>query len=109
MKFIGYPIEIWAACIVAVLIKLQTSNKLTLLGAIATTVVALFSGIILYQPIMAIFGLAEAWSIPLAIIISLSAENLMKALVEMSADKEWLKDWIHYLVTKKERNNDNLE
>ena len=100
MKFLGYPLEIWAVSIVAVFIKLQTSSSLTFFGAIVTTVVAMFSGVFLHIPIANILGLSSDWHIPLAVMLALSAENLMKAIVEISADKEWLKGWIIYLVDK---------
>lgn len=100
MNFLGYPVEIWAAAIVAVFVKLQTSNTLTIFGAIATTIIALFSGVFLYLPIASMLSLSVSWHMPLAIIIALSAENLMKAIVEISADKEWLKDWIIFLVDR---------
>lgn len=100
MHIFGYPIEIWFAAFVAMLIRLQTSNTLTALGAIVTVCVALFAGVILYQPVMLVFGLGEAWAIPIAIIVALSAENLMKAIVELSADKEWLTDWIRFFVDR---------
>lgn len=100
MNFLGYPIEIWAAAIIAVFVKLQASNTLTLFGAITTVVIALLSGVFLYTPIAAILSLGTSWHIPLAIIIALSAENLMKAIVELSADKEWLKDWIIFMVDR---------
>lgn len=106
MQFLGYPMEIWLAAIVAMLIRLQTSNTLTILGATTTVIVALFAGVILYEPIIILFGLSESWSIPIAIIVALSAENLMKAIVEISSDRDWLKDWIRYLVDKRNKPDD---
>lgn len=112
MNFLGYPIEIWAAAIVAVFVKLQTSNTLTLFGAIATTVIALFSGVFLYLPIATMLSLSVSWHMPLAIIIALSAENLMKAIVELSADVEWLKGILQYMIDRDKlprRNQSNDE
>lgn len=100
MNILGYPIEIWAASIVAVLIKLQTSSTLTMLGALTTTIVALFSGVFLHETVAEMFGLDQSWYTVVAIVIALSAENLMKSIVELSADKEWLKDFIRFFVDR---------
>lgn len=100
MKFLGYPIEIWAASVIAVFIKLQTSSTLSFFGAVATTVVALFSGVFLHVPVATILGLDSNWHTVLAVIIALSAENLMKAVVEISADVEWLKDILRYFIDR---------
>lgn len=107
MLFLGYPIEIWAASFVAVLIKISANKKLTILGAFTTVIVALFSGVILYQPILAMFALDSTWAIPLAIIIALSAENLMKAILQVSEDREWLVDTIKFFVNRKSRRNED--
>ena len=101
MNFFGYPIEIWVAAFISVLVKLQSSKHLTLLGSIVTISVALASGVILYQPILIILNLNATWAVPVSIMIALSAENIMKSLVELSADKEWLTDWIKLLITRK--------
>lgn len=101
MNFFGYPIEIWVAAFISVLVKLQANKHFTLLGSIVTISVALASGVILYQPILIILNLNATWAVPVSIMIALSAENLMKSLVELSADKDWLTDWIKLLITRK--------
>lgn len=101
MNLFGYPIEIWVAAFISVLVKLQSSKHLTLLGSIVTISVALASGIILYQPILILLNLSSTWAVPVSIMIALSAENIMKSLVELSADKDWLRDWIKFLITRK--------
>ncbi|MBQ2262720.1 MAG: hypothetical protein II336_15280 [Loktanella sp.] len=107
--FLGYPLEIWLASFVAVIIRLQTSSTLTFFGAASTVIVALLTGVILYEQIVDLLGLSESWSVPVAIIVALSAENIMKIIVEMSADKEWLKDWIKYLVNKDGRDKNDQQ
>jgi hypothetical protein len=105
MNILGYPIEIWIAGLIGVFIRLQTSNRLTLLGATTTVIVAMAASLILHGPIVALLGLSVSWNVPVAVIIALTAENLMKAFVEISADKEWIKGWIRHLVDKKTDNN----
>ncbi len=109
MNLFGYPIEIWCAAFIAMLIRLQTSNTLTWLGAIVTVCVALFAGVALYGPIMGMLGIGEGWAIPIAIIVALSAENMMKAIVELSADIEWLKDYIRLFVDRKGGSSDKKD
>lgn len=101
MSLFGYPIEIWIAIAVSILIKLQSNKRLSLLGAVTTVSVALFSGLLLYQPIVVLFSLSHSWEIIIAILIALTAENLMKTLVELSADRELLTGVVKFLVTKK--------
>ena len=101
MLFLGYPVEIWVASFIAVLIKILANKKFTLLAASITILVALFSGVILYQPILTIFALEQTWGIPLAIIIALSAENIVKAILQVSDDREWLVDLIRWFVNRK--------
>ncbi|MFN3895723.1 MAG: hypothetical protein ACK4KU_14435 [Acinetobacter sp.] len=105
--FFGYPVEIWLASLVAVIIRLQTADRLTVLGAAATILVALLAGILLYGPIIVLLGLSQTWAVPMAIIVALSAENIMKIIVEMSADKDWLKGWIKHLVSKDNNKKDD--
>lgn len=101
MLFFGYPIEIWIASGIAVLIKISSNKKLTLLGAFTTVFVALFSGVILYQPFLVMLSLEQTWAIPLAIVIALSAENLMKAILQVSEDQNWLADLIRFFINRK--------
>ena len=101
MSLFGYPIEIWVAIAVSILIKLQSNKRLTLLGAITTVSVALASGLLLYQPIVVLFSLSPSWEIIVAILVALTAENLMKTLVEISADRELLTGIVKFLVNKK--------
>ena len=108
MNIWGYPLEIWLAGLIGVFIRLQTSNKLTWLGAMSTVVVAMAASLVLYLPVTELLSLSETWHVPVAVIIALTAENIMKSLVEISADKEWLMGIIRHLVNKdRDRNNDN--
>ncbi len=98
MKFLTYPIEIWAAVLVAVVVKLQTSNRLTLIGTISTVIVAVISSLTLHQPVTDMMGWETDAHVIVAVIIALTAENLMKAIVEFTADKGKLKSIIKHFV-----------
>ena len=101
MNIFGYPVEIWVAAFISVLVKLRSSKHLSLLGSIVTILVALASGVILYQPFLILLNLGTEWSVPISIMIALSAENIMKSLTEISEDKEWLKEWLKFFITRK--------
>ena len=101
MNLFGYPIEIWVAAFISVLVKLKSSKHLTLLGSIVTISVALASGVILYQPMLVLLNLSSTWAVPVSIMIALTAENFMKSLVELSADKDWLREWLKFLITRR--------
>ena len=85
------------------MIKLQSSKTLSVLGVVTTVAVGVGAGVILYSPVIALFSLSQSWEIIVAILIALSAENLMKSFVEISADKEFLKGWIKYLVNRNDK------
>ena len=111
MNFFGYPMEMWFASFVAVMFKLKMTSNWTIVGTITTVSIAMFSGLILYLPIVELLELSASWKVPVAILVSLTAENIMKSVVDLSADGDFLKDWIRYMVTKKfdkdGKNNDN--
>lgn len=109
MILLGYPLEIWIAAGIAVFVRIQSSNRLTWLGSITTVSVGVFSGLILYEPLAMLIGLSTTWHVLLAIIIALSSENLMKAIVELSADREWIKDRIRYLVDSRDHKDEHRE
>lgn len=97
----GTPPEVWVASLIAVFIKLQAEQKLTLLGVVTTFAVGVGSGIIFYAPLSAALGLSAAWHVPMACLISLTSDNLLKVILELSADRRWIGDAIRYWVTKR--------
>lgn len=105
MMFLNYPIEIWLAVMVAVIIKLKSSRVMTLLGATTTTLVAVGGGMLLYDKVITLFGLSQSWEIFVAIILALTFENLMKVIVEISADTETLKGWASVFINRKSNND----
>lgn len=103
MNFLGHPWQIWAAALIAV------SVKITMPGApksptskIISIFVALLSGVILYLPVVDLVGWGASMHVPVAIIISLTAENFMRSLVDLSSDKEILREWLKDFLNKKE-------
>ena len=91
MSILGYPIEIWIAVLVAVVVRLKTSVTLNWTGAFATILVAVGSGVVLFKPITALVGLGSNWEPIMAILIALTAENLMKGVVDFSEDRDAVK------------------
>lgn len=98
MKFLTYPIEIWIAVSVAIIVKLQTSNRLTLLGIVSTVFISMASALVLYDPICDMMNWGQDMHVIIAVIIALTSENLMKAIVEFTADRKVLKGVIKHLV-----------
>tara|TARA_R110000796_G_scaffold11041_1_gene36887 strand:+ start:710 stop:1012 length:303 start_codon:yes stop_codon:yes gene_type:complete len=97
MKFI-YPLEIWIAVFLAIIIKLQTSNRLTFLGVVITIFVATASALLFHLPIVAMMGWGPDSNVVVAVVLALTAENLMKAIVEISADRGFMKNLIKHVV-----------
>lgn len=96
----GSPYEIWIASIIAVIIKLKSTKHLNRIGAGITIFVGVGAGVILYRPVIELMGVSPSWDVVVAILLALSAENLMKVLVELSSDKEWIKGIISAKVEK---------
>lgn len=105
MIFLGYPIEIWLGVFVAVIIKLKSSRVMTILGAMTTTLVAVGGGMLLHQKVIFLFGLDPSWDIFVAIILALTFENLMKFIVELSADQAALKDLASVFINRKSKDD----
>lgn len=109
MNFFGYPLEIWLAAFVAVMFKLKMTSKWTIVGVVSTVGIAMFSGLILYLPMVELLKLSSSWNVPVAILIALTAENVMKNVVELSKDGEFFKDWVRFLVTKRIKNEESVD
>lgn len=101
MVFLGHPIEIWAAILIAVMIKLRSSKNLTMYGYLTTIGIAVLSGLFLYTPLIALIGLSASWEIPIAILIGLTAENIMNNIVAISSDIDLLKSFTDKFVKTK--------
>ena len=106
MNFFGYPVEIWLASFVAVMLKLKKTSSWSIVGTISTISIALFSGLVLYGPIITIMELPPTWSVPVAILSALTAENFMNNIVDISDDSDFIKDWLRFFLTRKIENDD---
>ncbi|MGR3749600.1 hypothetical protein [Paracoccus sp. (in: a-proteobacteria)] len=85
MLFLNYPTEIWLAVLIAVIVRLKSSLTLGWFGALTTVIVAAGSGVLLYEPLADLCGLSSNTHTMLAVLIALTAENLMKMLVDYSS------------------------
>lgn len=97
---LGYPIEIWIAVTLSVIVKIRYDKKLTVVGAMVTFLVSIGSGMILYGPVMELFSLGAQWAVFIAMLIALTSDNIMKAILEISEDSSMLKDWATYFITR---------
>ena len=78
---------------------------MTVLGAMTTTLVAVGGGMLLHQKVIFLFGLDPSWDIFVAIILALTFENLMKFIVELSADQAALKDLASVFINRKSKDD----
>lgn len=101
MNFFGYPIEIWLASLIAVMFRLKKTESWTIIGVLSSVAISLFSGLILYMPMVELLSLSASWHVPIAILIALTAENVMESVVDLSKDGDFIKDWLRFVVTKK--------
>lgn len=106
MTFLGFPIEIWLAVLLAVMIKIRNAKNLNVVGYVTTIAISLISGVLLYMPVVELLSLSPSWHIPIAILVSLSAENIMQNVVNISSDNDMLKKFIEAWLSKKGANND---
>lgn len=103
MNFLGHPWQIWAAALIAVSVKITMPGApKSLTSRLISVFVALLSGVILYMPVVEMVGWGVGMHVPVAIIISLTAENFMRSLVDLSSDKEILREWLKDFLNKKE-------
>ncbi|WP_347141021.1 hypothetical protein [Paracoccus sp. SSK6] len=87
MRFLNYPVEIWIAVSIAILVRLKTSMSLGFWGALTTTVVGAGAGLVLHRPLSALVGVTGDWEILMAILIALTSENLMQGIVRWSSQE----------------------
>ena len=100
MNFLNYPIEIWISVLVAVIVRLKSSVTLNWTGALSTTMVAVGAGMIMYKPITALIGLSPDWELLMSILIALTAENVMKGIIDFSDDKDTVKNIIKFVLNR---------
>jgi|GEM_PF-3999980 len=87
MRILETPLEVLLAILIAAIVRMKSSLSLGWFGALTTTIVSILSGLLLYQPVLTVTGIDQSWEVMVAIIISLTAENLMKGIIEFSSQK----------------------
>lgn len=86
---------------IAILVRLRANKTLTLVGALLNVLVALAAGMLLHTPLVILFGLdPSTWNILIAILVALTAENIMKQIVETSSDDSLFKSIIRLIIKK---------
>lgn len=100
MNFLNYPIEIWISVFVAVIVRLKSSVTLNWTGALSTTLVAVGAGMVMYKPFTALLGLSSDWELLMSILIALTAENIMKGIIDFSDDKDTVKNILKSIISK---------
>ena len=85
---LGIPIEIWIVCVVTALVKVKysASTKTSCSGNITdyaiTLVASVVMGAFVHQWAILYFGFSEAAAIPMAVLVTLSAESVMTKIME---------------------------
>ena len=100
MLFLGYPVEIWIATALAILIKLKSSPFLTLFGALTTVLVGIGAGVLGYRTAVTLLELSTDWNIVVAVLLALTAENIAKTVIEFSADTSMLKEFASWFINR---------
>ncbi|QCO57446.1 hypothetical protein EOK75_17175 (plasmid) [Pseudorhodobacter turbinis] len=95
---LGYPVDILILVLAASLVRVISHKDKTFFAAIVSIIVAVSAGILLFGPVVALLSLSAAWNIPIAILIALSAENIMRSIVAITGDAAFLKDIIRKIV-----------
>jgi len=109
MSFFGFPIEIWIASLIAVMFRLKKTESWTVIGVMSSVSIALFSGLILYMPVVELLSLSSSWHVPIAILIAITFENIMESVLDMSKDKDFVKDWLRFILSRKLDSNNEKE
>lgn len=90
-NLLGYPFEIWLIVFAAVLVRVGIVSRDTILSSIITVVVGITVGIYMHMPVLNLLGLTHEWIYLVAVLVTLTAENLMRSVVSISRDAEFLK------------------
>ncbi len=78
------PIEIVLAVIAAVIVRMKSASTLSWIGATTTMVTGIVAGLFLYKDVAAILGLGPEYHTIIAVVIALTAENIMKIIIDAS-------------------------
>lgn len=85
------PIEFWIAVLVAVIIKLKTSEAKSFVSALVTILVSIGAAYAFTEPLAAMLGYSETL---LAALVTLTSESLMRWVLKLVNNPDQLKEWI---------------
>jgi len=94
MNFFGQDVNFWIAAGCATMIKLFSSPYHSFLRAVLTVFAAIFSAYFFTEPALDYLRLnPEIYRAPVAAIVALTGEGVMRALIEASLNpQKWLAD-----------------
>lgn len=78
------PIELIIGVCIAAWIRFKSSLTLGFWQAATTTFFSFLAGVGLYQPVSDLFSLDPVWHVPVAVVLALILENLLKGLLDFS-------------------------
>lgn len=84
----------WLVVVGAAFVKVLLSESLTVRQAFATFAVAIFSAWVGTDPIMNFSGIGDGYKEIVAVTLGLTGEQLMRAVILISKDPEWIKSII---------------
>ena len=85
--FLGQSLAFWVAIIGAIVVKLLTSPYHSLLRAVSTVFAALFAAYIFTDAAVDWIGLdPEKYTVPMAALLALTGEGLMRMVVKITSD-----------------------
>lgn len=84
MRDLFFQIEFWVAMVLAALIKLSSSPKLTFGGAVVTVVTAVLAALVFTEPLITWLELSgDIYVAAVAALVALSAEHLARQVLDM--------------------------
>lgn len=93
-----FDLKIWISVTVAIIFKLITSESLSLMKAIATVISAVFCAWVFTEPVLMFFQMdKETYELPMAAVLALTGEGIIRWLVSISNDPKEIIDMIRKL------------
>ena len=102
--FLNYPIEIWAVCLIATLVRMKNvalplNTFVGIYSFISTGLVSVLSGVFLHKSIADYLDMGPSSYLFIAVLIALTSENIMKNIAVWS-EKFSVGDFITNYLTK---------
>gem|GEM_PF-2932565 len=93
----NHDVSFWIAVIGAGLVKLATSPRVSWLRCLISLAVAVFAAWAFTKPSLKLLGLDEDYTIPVAVLIGLTGESVIKWLIFLTSHPrealEYLRIW----------------